>query len=292
MEQAWSLDFNNVIYKLVLLVIERNNMSLINLLKEQKNGIYLTFRLALFQIKSDNKNNLLGVIWEFLNPLIQIMMYWFVFGLGIRGNADVDGVPFVYWMLAGIVMWFFVNTAIFEGTRSIYTKYNLVAKMNFPLTVLPGYIIMSKFYIHLVMLAVILVVFWIGGYMPSVYYLQLIYFIVFTYVFSYAVALIASALAVVVRDVALLMQAALRVLFFVSPILWLPDLLPESVQQLIQLNPFYYIANGYRASVLYNEWYVFTHWGLTLYNVGFTLILLIIGSAIHFKMRDRFADYL
>lgn len=267
-------------------------MSLTKLFQEQVTSVHLTLRLALFQIKSDNKNNLLGVIWEFLNPFIQIMMYWFVFGLGIRGNADIEGVPFVYWMLAGIVMWFFVNAAIFEGTRSIYTKYHLVAKMNFPLTVLPGYVVMSKFYIHLLMLTVVLGAFWLSGYTPTIYYIQLIYFMLLTYVFSYAVSLLASALAVIVRDVNMLMQAALRMLFFVSPILWLPNLLPENIQTFIRLNPFYYLANGYRASVLYNEWYIVSNWQLTIYNLVLTLILLIVGSAIHFKMRDRFADYL
>lgn len=266
-------------------------MSFYHLLKEQISSFYLLHRLAFFQLKSDNKNNMLGVLWEFLNPLIQILMYWFVFGLGIRGNAEVNGVSFVYWMLAGIVMWFFVNAAILEGTRSMYQKYKLVATMNFPLTVVPGYVVMSKLYIHIVMIGIILIVFWFGGYLPSIFYFQLIYFIVFTYVFSFAIALLASTLSVIVRDVYSLVQASLRVLFFVSPILWLPDRLPEFVQRFIQLNPFYYLANGYRASLLNNEWYFITHWQLTLYNVFFVLILLIIGSSIHFKMRDRFADY-
>ncbi|MEO4054108.1 ABC transporter permease [Solibacillus sp. CAU 1738] len=266
-------------------------MYIYGLVKEQYKNKYLLLKLALFQIKSDNKNNLLGVVWEFLNPLIQIMMYWFVFGLGVRGNASIEGVPFVYWMLAGIVMWFFVNAAILEGTRSIYQRYHTVSKMNFPLSVLPGYIVMSKLYIHIVMLSVILIIFWFGGYLPSIYYIQLVYFIAFTYLFSFAVALLASTLAAIVRDVHLLVQSALRVLFFVSPILWLPNLLPESIQKLIQLNPFYYIASGYRASLLYNDWYIVTHWQLTLYNIALVLVLLIIGSSIHFKMRDRFADY-
>lgn len=266
-------------------------MSLIAIIKEQTSSFYLILKLASFQIKSDNKNNLLGIMWEFLNPLIQIMMYWFVFGLGVRGNAEVNGVPFVYWMLSGIVMWFFVNAAILEGTRSIYQKYQTVAKMNFPLSALPGYVVMSKFYIHMVMICLILLIFWFGGYLPSIYYLQLFYFMFFTYLFSLAVALLASTLAAIVRDVHLLVQSALRVLFFVSPILWLPNLLPETIQKLIQLNPFYYFANGYRASLLYDEWYIVTHWELTIYNILLVVILLIIGSSIHYKMRDRFADY-
>lgn len=267
-------------------------MSISKLFREQIQSFYLTFRLASFQIKSDNKNNVLGVVWEFLNPLIQILMYWFVFGIGIRGNAEIEGVPFVFWMLAGIVMWFFVNAAILEGTRSVYQRYHLVAKMNFPLSVLPGYTVMSKFYVHLIMLVAVLLLFWLNGYFPTIYYFQLIYFLCFTYIFSFAVALIASTLTVIIRDVHLIVQALLRVLFFVSPILWLPDLLPKSVQVFIQLNPFYYMANGYRASLLYNEWYIVTQWELTVYNIILLIILLFFGASLHFKMRDRFADYI
>lgn len=266
--------------------------NLVKLINELWKSKYLVFRLAFFQVQSDNRNNFLGVLWEFLNPAIQIGMYWFVFGLGIRGNADVDGIPFVYWMLAGIVMWFFVNAAITEGTKSIFQKYNLVAKMNFPLTAIPAYVVMSKFYVHIIMVSLLIFVFSIAGYMPSIYYFQLLYFLFMTYLFAFAVSLLASTLATLIRDVQMLVQAGLRILFFISPILWLPNLLPQSIQKIIMLNPFYYLANGYRASLLYNEWYIFEHWSLTLYNLLLVIGLLSVGSILHFKMRDRFADYI
>ena len=261
-------------------------------LKEQLSSIQLTFRLATFQLQSDNRNNFLGLAWELLNPAIQIAMYWFVFGLGIRGNDPVDGVPFVYWMLSGIIMWFFVNAAIFEGTKSIYQRYNTVAKMNFPLTIVPSYTIMSKFYVHIGMLVALILILNFSGYTVSIYYIQLVYFVLVTYLLSLALALLTSTLAVIVRDVAMLVQASMRVLFFVSPILWLPDLLPAAVQKIIMLNPFYYIANGYRASILYNEWYIVTEWQLTLYNLGLILVLFFLGSYMHFKFRDRFSDFI
>ena len=47
--------------------------------------------------------------WEILNPALQIMVYWIVFGLGIRSNAPIHGIPFVFWLLVGISMWFFIN---------------------------------------------------------------------------------------------------------------------------------------------------------------------------------------
>ena len=99
--------------------------------KEHIKNFYLVQRLAQFQIKITNTNNYLGVAWELLNPALQIMVYWFVFGMGIRSNQPIHGIPFIYWLLVGISMWFFVNQGILEGTKSVSMKFNQVAKMNF-----------------------------------------------------------------------------------------------------------------------------------------------------------------
>jgi teichoic acid transport system permease protein len=266
--------------------------SLINIIKEQFQSIYLIQRLAIFQLKIDNRNNYLGFVWEVLNPAIQMAMYWFVFGLGIRGNQDVEGVPFVLWMLAGICMWFFVNPGILEGTKSIYQKFNMVAKMNFPLSALPSYIITGKLYGHLFLLGLIIILFWISGYYPTIHYFQLIYFVGLSYLFAFSVTLLTSTLAVVIRDIQMIIQSLLRVMFFLSPILWLPDRLPEFIQKFMMFNPFYYLANGYRASLLYGEWYIIDHWQLTLYNLGIIFLLLIIGASAHYKFRNRFSDFI
>ncbi|TWT03574.1 ABC transporter permease [Planomicrobium sp. CPCC 101079] len=266
--------------------------SLFNIIKEQIGSIYLIQRLAMFHIKIDNRNNVLGFVWEILNPAIQMAMYWFVFGLGLRENNGINGVPFIFWMLAGISMWFFMNQGILDGTKSIYQKFNLVAKMNFPLSTLPSYIITSKLYGHLFLLGILMILFWINGYWPSVYYIQLVYFIAISYLFTFAVTLLTSTLAVVVRDIQMVVQSSLRVLFFLSPILWQTERLPDFVEPYMQLNPFYYLANGYRASLLYNEWYIIDQWQLTVYNLGVIFLLLLVGSAAHFKFRNRFSDFI
>ena len=98
-------------------------------LKEHLKNFYLIQRLAQFQIKISNHSNYLGMAWEILNPALQIMVYWLVFGLGIRSNAPIHGIPFVFWLLVGISMWFFINQGVLEGTKSISQKFNQVAKM-------------------------------------------------------------------------------------------------------------------------------------------------------------------
>ena len=139
--------------------------------KEHIKNFYLVQRLAQFQIKITNTNNYLGMAWELLNPALQIMVYWFVFGMGIRSNQPIHGIPFILWLLVGISMWFFVNQGILEGTKSVSMKFNQVAKMNFPLSIIPTYIVTSKFYGHIGLLALIIAICMGNGIMPSIHIL-------------------------------------------------------------------------------------------------------------------------
>ena len=82
------------------------NVSSWNCFKGTPQNFYLIQRLAQFQIKISNHSNYLGMAWEILNPALQIMVYWLVFGLGIRSNAPIHGIPFVFWLLVGISMVF------------------------------------------------------------------------------------------------------------------------------------------------------------------------------------------
>src|SRR5690625_3452366 len=122
--------------------------AVITILKEQVKHFYLLRRLSLYEIKSAHKNNYLGVAWELINPSIQIAIYWFIFGYGIRAGRDVDGDPFFQWMIAGIAVWFFFNTSIIESSKSIYQRLKMLSKMNFPMSLIPNIVIFSKFYSH------------------------------------------------------------------------------------------------------------------------------------------------
>ncbi|TDM12410.1 ABC transporter permease [Macrococcus lamae] len=264
-------------------------------LKEQFKNFYLIQRLAQFQLKISNHDNYLGLAWELINPLIQIGVYWFVFGLGIRGNGEIEGVPFIIWMLVGISMWFFVNQGILEGTKSIAMKYNQVAKMNFPLSTIPSYILMSKFYGHFVLLAVVMLLCAYMGIYPTVYTLQLFLYVPFVYIFCLSITLVTSTLGVMIRDVQMAVQALLRVLFYMSPILWLPDnnsYVQQVVLTVMKFNPIYFLAESYRAAILSKGWFFIDHWQLTIYNVLFVVIFFIIGSFLHIKFRHRFSDFM
>ncbi|GEK35195.1 ABC transporter permease [Kurthia sibirica] len=267
--------------------------AMFNIVKEQISSFYLIQRLAKFQLRIDNQSNYLGFLWEVINPAIQMAMYWFVFGYIMRRNEEVGDIPYVYWMLAGISFWFFINKAILQGSKAIYQKYSMVAKMNFPLSVIPSYIIMGKYYGHLVLLAALIVLFCFGGYYPSIHYIELLVFLVMAYLLAFSITLLTSTLTVVVRDLQMLIQSVLQAMFFISPILWdRSGSMPEWLQAVLVLNPFYFLANGYRAALLEQKWYIVDHWQLALYNVGLIIVLLYIGAKAHYKFRDRFSDFI
>lgn len=258
--------------------------------KEHIKNIYLIKRLAEFQLRISNHSNYLGIAWELINPAMQIAVYWFVFGLGFRSNRMMEGVPFIYWLIVGISMWFFVNQGVLEGTKAIATKYNHVAKMNFPLSIIPSYIVMSRFYGHLALLVVVILLCMLSGFYPTIYTLQLILYVPFALILTSTIALFTSTLGVLVKDTQQAIQALMRMVFFASSILIVP---PEGiVKQVMQLNPIYYLAEAYRSAVLHKEWYFITHWELTLYNLFIVLFLFMIGSILHMRYRDHFADFM
>ncbi len=111
------------------------------------------------------------------------------------------------------------------------------------------------------------------------------------FVLIYAITILTSSLAVIVRDVQNLLQAFMRIIFFLLPIVWNVESLPDSLATLLKLNPFYYIIEGFRHTLVGGEWF-FEDITYTIYFWLLTMIILLIGSTIHLKFRNKFVDYL
>lgn len=269
----------------------------ITVLKEQIEHFYLIRRLSLYELKSHNQNNYLGMAWEIINPSIQILIYWFVFGT-IRNRAPIEiggmEVPFFTWLLAGFFLWIFAYQSIIQGSKSIYTRLRMLSKMNFPMSVIPNYVIFSKFYIHLFMLLISIVIFQFTGYTATVYYWQFLYFMIAAFCLLFSISLITSTLSTMIRDVHMFLNATLRMLLYLSGVLWPITLLEDfpKILQLMKLNPLFYLIEGYRSAFFGVDWYFITHWQYTLYFWGLVIVLFIIGSILHVKFRRHFIDYL
>lgn len=263
--------------------------AMLTVIKEQFQSFYLIRRLSLFEVKSNNSQNYLGLFWEILNPMIQIAIFWLVFGLGIHKGHPVDGYPFLPWMLAGINVWFFANPAILNGSRSIRQRVQLVSKMSFPMSVIPSYVIISKFYSHLIVLSLVVVVLMVFGIFPTVFIIQLVYFMAATIALMIAISMVTSTLATIARDIQVLIQALMRLLMYTSPILWNPT---GKMEMIFKFNPLYYIVEGYRYALLGEGWYFIENPIYTLYFWLVVLGFLFFGSIMHVKFRNHFVEYI
>ena len=266
-------------------------------LKEQIQYFYLIRRLSIYELKSKNNDNYLGMTWELINPLVQITIYWFVFGYGIRQRANIKltdtlEVPFFYWMLVGMIIWLFFYRSIIEGSKAIYTRIRMLSKMNFPMSIIPHYIVLGRYYVHFGLLIITIIIFNFSGYLGSIYYIQLIYYTLALLAFTFSLALVMSTMSTIIRDIQMFLQSILRLGLYVSPILWNVETVSNDfISTVIRLNPLYYLIEGYRYSLFGLGWHITEFWQLTLTFWVITLILFSFGSYLHLKFRKHFIDY-
>ncbi|MEH7106462.1 MULTISPECIES: ABC transporter permease [Bacillaceae] len=265
--------------------------AVIEILKEQIANLHLIFRLANYEIKGKYQAHYLGSLWQFLTPIIQIMIYWFVFGIGIRHGHPVNGVPYLIWMLVGLIPWFFISPSVIKASNSVYTKVSLVAKMKFPVSVLPLITIISNALNFIVMIIILFFILFIYGVNPGIYVLQLPYYFICMLMFLYAISLLFSTIATLFRDFQILLQSVMRMMLYLLPILWNMDKLNPAYVKLLKLNPFFYLIEGFRDTFLNKQWF-FHDWIYMSYFWITTLLLLYIGSLIHIRFRKHFVDYI
>lgn len=266
--------------------------SILFVLKENLENLYRIKSITKYELKSDVRDTKLGFLWNILNPLIQIFTFWIVFGIGIRSGKPVKGVEFLPWMIVGMTVWFYVSPCITQGVGCIYSKRNIITKMKFPASILPTTVVAKETINHFTMLGILLVLLVCWGFTPNIYWLQVIYYLLCTFCFCVAFNTITSVLNMFTRDVSKLVKACMRMLLYLTPILWTTENMAKShplLANLLKLNPLYYIVEGYRGALLFSD-SIFNHPVLGVYFWTLTIAMYVIGSILMYKFRSRFID--
>lgn len=266
-------------------------ITIFQVLKEQIQNMHLIFRLASYEVKGKYQMHYLGVLWQFLNPAIQILIYWFVFGVGIRNGNPVGDVPFFAWLITGLIPWFFISPSVIQGSNSVYSKINLVSKMKFPVSVLPSIVIVSNVLQFMVMILVLAGVLFIYDINPGIYLLQLPYYLFALLLFLFAFTTLCSTFATIVRDFQVILQSVMRMMLYLTPILWETGQLPHLLETILKLNPLYYLIEGFRFTFLGQSWF-FEDLEYTIYFWVATLLTLFFGSIMQTKFKHKFIDYI
>ncbi|MED0681026.1 ABC transporter permease [Aneurinibacillus thermoaerophilus] len=250
----------------------------------------LILELAKKDMQMKYLGNYLGIFWAFVHPTIMILIFWFVFQVGFK-SMPVDNFPFVLWLMAGIVPWFFFSDSLSSATNAITDNSFLVKKVVFRVGMLPIVKITSSLFIHLFFIVSLFLMFYFYDYDFSIYNIQVLYYLIATIAFVFSLSLITSSLIVFLKDIGQIVSMVLQFLFWLTPIFWSFEIVPTKYQLLLKLNPLYYIVEGYRYAFIYHEWF-WQHKYLTVYFWSFTIITFIVGAILFKRLRPHFADVL
>ncbi len=255
-----------------------------------ENKVRLT-RLAKYELKSQHGGTFFGFLWNFLNPALQIFVYWFVFAVGLRKGNSIDGVPYIIWLVVGIICWFYMNQAMLGADMSIINFSDVLKRMKFPIAIVPAKTIASNLITHICSMVIVFGVVLFSGVKISPYIWLLPYYIFASTFFILGYSLIASTVNVLFRDFHNFSNTVMRFLFFISPVMWEPPKDSTVLTIIMKINPFAYILNGYRDTILY-EWSFKENIETGIIFWAISVAMFIAGCVLHMRMRHKFIDTL
>lgn len=250
----------------------------------------LLWELTKKDLKQKYLGSYLGILWAFIQPVITVLIFWFVFQVGFK-SMPVNNFPFILWLICGMFPWFFFSDTLNNATDSIVSNSYLVKKIVFRVSLLPIIQIISALIVHCFFIFILFLMFFLYGYMPSVYNLQVFYYLFALICFSFGLSLITSTLIIFLKDIGQIVGMFLQFGFWATPIFWSLNMIPGQYQWMLKCNPMYYIIKGYRDSFIYHEWF----WNLGYTTIGFwsvTLFVMALGIFLFKKLRPHFADVL
>lgn len=252
----------------------------------------LIVNLAKNDFKTKYAGSYLGIVWAFVQPVVTILVYWFVFSVGLKAGT-VSDYPFVLYLVSGIIPWFFFQDALNGGTNALIEYNYLVKKVVFKISVLPIVKMLSAFFVHVFFVVFSLILCSLYGYTPSLATIQIVYYSACTFMLTLGLVYATSAIVVFFRDLTQIISICLQVGIWMTPIMWDVNMLANYpwLMKLFKFNPMYYIVTGYRDSMLGKEWF-WNHWGWTAYFWIVTGALFALGSWIFKRLKPHFADVL
>ena len=255
----------------------------------------LIWKLAKNDFKKRYAGSYLGIIWATAQPIVTVVMYWLVFDkiFDTKSQLLAGGieVPYVLYLMAGLVPWFYFSEAITQGTMALLEYNYLVKKVVFNISILPIIKAIAATFIHLFFVCILLLVAIGYGYYPNIYTLQIFYYSFCMFLLVLGMSYLTCAIVVFIRDLQQIISIALQIGMWATPILWDISRLSDNMKTIFKLNPLVYIVNGYR-SALYEETWFWEHFYSSTYFWIFTISLFCIATLIFKKLRVHFADVL
>ena len=197
---------------------------------------------VLKDVRGKYKNSFLGVIWSFLNPLLQILVYWFVFGK-VMGSSEPN---YVVFLCCGLIPWTFFSITINRNAFVFIENGGIIKKVFFPREVLPVSTLTSEAINFMISTSIILA-FVVAYHRFTIFVLYYPLILLVQYVLMLGISFFVSSITVYFRDLQHFIGVFLQLMFYATPIAYSASRVPENFQWIAKINPVTYIIEGYRA---------------------------------------------
>lgn len=234
-------------------------------------------------IRGKYKGSFLGVLWSFVNPLLSVVIYAIVFHYIMRFQIE----NYLIYLISGIIPWTFFTTSITSGMNSILFNADIIKKVYFPRVILPISSVTSAL-VNFLISCVIIVIFALFsgvGVGYSLLFLPVVALI--QYIFTLGIVFILSAVEIYVRDIEHIINFFVGMLFYVTPILYTPDYVPDNFKFILNLNPLSYLIEAYHSIFYYKE---IPNLNSLLIIFVLSLAVFSIGYMVFNKLQKGFAE--
>ena len=246
----------------------------------------MIFSLVKKELRGRYKGSVLGFLWTFINPLLQLLVYTFVFSIIMPNNIE----KFYLYLFVGLIPWLFLSGSMTGGAACIVNQKDMVKKIYFPREVMPVSYVASGFVNMLFCFIVIFAVVIVSGVgVNPVALLCLPIIMAVEFVMALGGAMLTSALTVYFRDLEYILGILMMAWMYFTPVVYSMEMVPERLRPLFNLNPMTPVINAYRDVLYYKQ---IPHLSTLLQGLILGVIVLIIGSISFIKLQKGFAEEL
>ena len=237
------------------------------------------------EIRGRYKNSILGVMWSFLNPLLQLVVYSVIFGALLAGGDPT----YPIYICVALIPWTYFTTTITQAAFTVVGNGDIIKKVYFPREILPISVVTSGAVNFVISTIIILAFVIFSGVGLSWYILLYPFVLLIQYILLLGISFIVSSITVYFRDLEHIIGIVLLAAFYGTPIVYKLEQLPANLQIIMQLNPMTHIINGYRDIFYYHQ---MPDMKVLLILLGISVLVTVVGYFIFKKLQKGFAEQL
>lgn len=244
----------------------------------------MIFSLVKKELRGRYKGSVLGFLWTFINPLLQLVVYTLVFSIIMRTGIE----KFYLYLFIGLVPWMFFSGSMTGGAACIINQKDMVKKIYFPREVMPISYVLSGFVNMLLTFIVVILVILVSGIGVNLkVWIFLPVIMIVEFVMALGGALLTSALTVYFRDLEYILGILMMAWMYMTPVVYTMEMVPEWLRPIFNLNPMTPVINAYRDILYYKQMPE-----LSTLIQGFVLgiIVIIVGYIVFNKLQKGFAE--